>query len=142
VTGPETPWAGSEPSWDDPEPVHDEVWEDDASAAYNQSADGVGDGRHEQPRPGAWPGEMARPAGGPAFGGPAAGGPAGGPSSGGPGGSVGGTGEAGTGAAEASVAAALAGLEAVRDRPPGDQVAAFAAAQEALQATLARIDEH
>ena len=94
MTGPETPWAGSEPSWDDPEPAHDEVWEDNASAAYGQPA-----GESE-------------------------------------------VGAAQTGAAEASVGAALAGLEAVRDRPPADQVDAFTAAHEALQATLARIDEH
>jgi hypothetical protein len=45
-------------------------------------------------------------------------------------------------AANGQVAAALAELTAAADRPPADQVEAFAAAHETLQATLARIDDH
>ncbi|HZD97970.1 MAG TPA: hypothetical protein VE132_07385 [Micromonosporaceae bacterium] len=45
-------------------------------------------------------------------------------------------------AANEHVAAALAELDAAADRPPSDQVAAFTAAHETLQATLARIDDH
>jgi hypothetical protein len=44
--------------------------------------------------------------------------------------------------ANGPVAAALAELDAAADWPPADQVAAFTAAHEALQATLARIDDH
>lgn len=47
-----------------------------------------------------------------------------------------------TEAAEARVAAALADIDAVADRPPADQVPAFATAQQTLQATLAGIDEN
>jgi hypothetical protein len=46
------------------------------------------------------------------------------------------------GVANGQVAAALAELDAAADWPPADQVAAFTAAHEALQATLARIDDH
>ncbi len=45
-------------------------------------------------------------------------------------------------AAKEQVAAALAELDAAADWPPSDQVAAFTAAHETLQATLARIDDH
>jgi hypothetical protein len=45
-------------------------------------------------------------------------------------------------AANEHVAAALAELDAAADWPPSDQVAAFTAAHETLQATLARIDDH
>lgn len=45
-------------------------------------------------------------------------------------------------AANGQVAAALAELDAAADWPPADQVAAFTAAHETLQATLARIDDH
>jgi hypothetical protein len=44
--------------------------------------------------------------------------------------------------ANGQVAAALAELDAAADWPPADQVAAFTAAHETLQATLARIDDH
>ena len=44
--------------------------------------------------------------------------------------------------ANGQVAAALAELDAAADRPPADQVTAFTAAHETLQATLARIDDH
>jgi hypothetical protein len=44
--------------------------------------------------------------------------------------------------AKEQVAAALAELDAAADWPPSDQVAAFTAAHETLQATLARIDDH
>ncbi len=44
--------------------------------------------------------------------------------------------------ANGQVAAALAELEAAADWPPADQVAAFTAAHETLQATLASIDDH
>jgi hypothetical protein len=42
--------------------------------------------------------------------------------------------------AQAAVAAATGELDAVADWPPADQVAAFAQAHQALQATLAGID--
>lgn len=45
-------------------------------------------------------------------------------------------------AGQARVDAALAGIDAVSGRPPAEQVAAFGAAQQALQATLASIDEN
>ena len=44
--------------------------------------------------------------------------------------------------ANEQVAAALAELDAAAEWPPADQVAAFTAAHETLQATLARIDDH
>ncbi len=44
--------------------------------------------------------------------------------------------------ANGQVAAALAELDAAAGWPPADQVAAFTAAHETLQATLARIDDH
>jgi len=44
--------------------------------------------------------------------------------------------------ANGQVAAALAELDAAAEWPPADQVAAFTAAHETLQATLARIDDH
>ena len=44
--------------------------------------------------------------------------------------------------ASGQVAAALAELDAAAEWPPADQVAAFTAAHETLQATLARIDDH
>ena len=44
--------------------------------------------------------------------------------------------------ANGQVAAALAELDAAADWPPEDQVSAFTAAHETLQATLARIDDH
>lgn len=44
--------------------------------------------------------------------------------------------------AEARVASALAELDAVDGWPPADQLAAFATTQQALQATLASIDDY
>jgi hypothetical protein len=45
-------------------------------------------------------------------------------------------------AANGEVEDALAGLDAAAEWPAADQVAAFTAAYETLQATLARIDDH
>jgi hypothetical protein len=45
-------------------------------------------------------------------------------------------------AADARVSAALAELDAVDGWPPADQVAAFAESHQALQATLAGIDDN
>ncbi len=45
-------------------------------------------------------------------------------------------------AAESRVAMVIAELDAVEGWPPADQLGAFATAQQALQATLASIDDH
>ena len=51
-------------------------------------------------------------------------------------------GDAGVDEVAAQVGAALGELDVVAGWPPDDQVAAFTAAHQTLQATLARIDDH
>jgi hypothetical protein len=49
--------------------------------------------------------------------------------------------EGGAEAAERDVTAALADLDAAGDRPPAEQIPAYTKVHQALQATLARIDD-